>query len=99
MEQDLAETLKVGAIPLTTSEWTELLEQAGFIVTFCCESPMLLMAPKRIIKDETFWGFVKFAFKVITTPAARHRILAIKKGFEKYDDSVNAVLIIAEKRD
>ncbi len=99
MEKDLGETLKVGARPLTMSEWRELLEEAGFKVSYSSESPMLLMSPKRIIQDETFLGFVKFAFKVITTPAARRRILAIKKGFEKYDDSVGAALLIAEKMD
>ena len=95
MEDELREALRVGARPLPLTEWRELLEEAGFAVRQTREAPMHLLEPRRMIQDEGFWGAARFALRVIRTPAARRRILRIRRTFNKYSEYINAAALIA----
>ena len=98
IQQELAKAIKVNARPLTASEWTELLEQEGFLVKKIETNPMHLLEPKRMIDDEGFFRTLKIAFNILTNPSARKRILAMRKVFRTYQNHLNAVAIIAEKK-
>ena len=98
IQKDLAIAIKVNARPLTASEWTELLEQEGFLVKKIETNPMHLLEPKRMIDDEGFFRTLKIAFNILTNPSARKRILAMRKVFRTYQNHLNAVAIIAEKK-
>ena len=94
----MALAIKVNARPLTVSEWTELLEKEGFSVVKVETNPMHLLEPKRIIDDEGFFRTLKIFFNIMTNPAARKRILAMRKVFRDNAQNLNAVAIIAQKK-
>lgn len=93
----LSRTIKVGARPMTTPEWSKLLEEAGLEVVDTFNNPMHLLEPKRLIADEGLFGALRFAKNVATNKAARARIMAMKKIFRTYQDHINAVGIVARK--
>lgn len=93
----LSRTIKVGARPLTLSEWSELFEQAGFVVEYSTTNPMHLLEPKRLIADEGFAGAARFAANVARNKAARERIKKMRAMFRKNEDSLNAVALVLRK--
>ena len=98
IQKDLAIAIKVNARPLTESEWTKLLEQEGFLVKKIITNPMHLLEPKRVIDDEGFFRTIKIIFNILTNSLARKRIFEMRKVFRKYQNNLNAICIIAEKR-
>ena len=98
IQKELALAIKVNARPLTVSEWTELLEKEGFSVVKVETNPMHLLEPKRIIDDEGFFRTLKIFFNIMTNPAARKRILTMRKVFRDNAQNLNAVAIIAQKK-
>lgn len=97
IQKELALAIKVNARPLTVSEWTKLLEKEGFKVLQVETAPMQLLRPQRIISDEGLSGFLKIAGNILAKPKIRSRILQMKKIFKKYEDSLCAVAILAQK--
>ncbi|MEJ5051455.1 methyltransferase domain-containing protein [Chryseobacterium culicis] len=97
IQKELALAIKVNARPLTVSEWKKLLEKEGFKVLQVETAPMQLLRPQRIISDEGLSGFLKIAGNILTKPKIRSRILQMKKIFKKYEDSLCAVAILAQK--
>jgi len=97
IEGALKDVLRVGARPLTLKEWQELLEEAGFSVQKIHRAPMLLLEPKRIIRDEGLKGGLKFVSRVITSPSARRRILGMRQTFKQYSDYIDAAALVAVK--
>lgn len=93
----LSLAIKVGARPLTVRDWAALLEEAGFKVEMTTTRPMALLEPKRMISDEGLGGFLKFVFNVIRNPAARQRILNMRKTFKTYRTNLAAVGAVAVK--
>ena len=83
---------------MTESEWTKLLEQEGFLVKKIITNPMHLLEPKRIVDDEGFFRTIKIIFNILTNSLARKRIFEMRKVFRKYQNNLNAICIIAEKR-
>ena len=98
IQKELALAIKVNARPLTVSEWAELLEKEGFSVVKVQTNPMHLLEPKRMIDDEGFFRTLKIFFNIMTNPAARKRILAMRKVFRDNAQNLNAVAIIAQKK-
>lgn len=97
IQKDLAKAIKVNARPLTTPEWISLLEKEGFEIKEVFHNPMHLLHPARIISDEGWWRAMKIIFNIFTHPRARHRIMAMRSVFTKYQKHMNAIAIIAEK--
>ena len=98
IQKDLAIAIKVNARPLTESEWTKLLEQEGFLVKKIITNPMHLLEPKRVIDDEGFFRTIKIIFNTLTNSLARKRIFEMRKVFRKFQNNLNAICIIAEKK-
>lgn len=98
IQRDLAEVIKVNARPLTNAEWSNLLEQEGFEILKIENSPMHLLEAKRMIDDEGFFRTLKIAFNILTHPAERKRILAMRKVFRKHQKHLTAVAIVAKKK-
>ncbi len=93
----LSRTIKVGARPLTTKAWTELVTEAGFEVEWTSHNPMKLIDPSRIIADEGLAGALRFFNNVRRNPEARKRILAMRKVFHTNQDHLEAVALVARK--
>ncbi|NMW65055.1 class I SAM-dependent methyltransferase [Mobiluncus mulieris] len=93
----LSLAIKVGARPMTVSDWKTLLEEAGFRVEMTTTRPMALLEPRRLINDEGFFGFLRFVFNVARNPAARKRILNMRATFSKHRENLAAIGAIAVK--
>ena len=70
----LSEAIHVGARPLTPLEWTALLEEQGFTIQSRYTTPMHLLEPRRILRDEGLARTIGFAWRVARNLAARQRI-------------------------
>ena len=99
IRQDLSEAVRVGARPLTRSEWRAVLEAEGFEVQTEAAAPMHLLEPARLVRDEGLGGVSRILFNVLRTPAARRRIVAMRRVFRKHERFLCAITLIARKPD
>nr|WP_228282632.1 class I SAM-dependent methyltransferase [Rubrobacter tropicus] len=76
----LSGTIRVGARPLTLSEWRALLESEGFEVVETVTAPMRLLEPGRLLEDEGLRGAARFLWNVLRDREARRRVLAMRRG-------------------
>lgn len=95
----LSGTIRVGARPLTPSEWRDLLEYEGFEVRAETTAPMRLLEPGRLIQDEGPAGALRFASNVLRDAEARKRVLAMRKVFRRYRDHLAAIALVGVKVD
>lgn len=93
----MSKEIHVGVQPLTRKEWTELLEQHGFRVTWHSEAPMRLLEPWRILHDEGVAGALRFAFNLVRSPVVRHRVLAMRRLFHRYDQHLGSISLVAQR--
>ncbi|GMV91421.1 MAG: methyltransferase [Candidatus Hydrogenedentota bacterium] len=99
IERDLSEAIRVGARPLTSTEWQSLLEDEGFRVISEKAAPMHLLELPRIIADEGIFGAGFIAWNVLRDRAARKRVLGMRRAFKKYERYLSAIMLIGEKTD
>jgi SAM-dependent methyltransferase len=97
IEDTLSAAIHVGARPLTESEWSDSMRQAGFTVETIGHAPMNLLRPARLIADEGLWGALRFAKNVLLDGDARRRVLSMRRTFHKYRAHLNAISIVASK--
>ncbi|MGW0036903.1 methyltransferase domain-containing protein [Gordonia sp. NPDC003376] len=97
IRRSLARSIKVNARPLTEAEWRTVLTGAGFVVETVRFAPMALLQPRRVIADEGVARTLRFVANVIRQPAARKRILGMRKTFTTYRDNLAAIEVIARK--
>jgi len=84
--------------PLTVTGWRDLLERRGMEVQSTLTAPMQLLEPARLVRDEGFFGAVRFVVNVIRHREARKRVLELRRLFRSYRDHVSAVALVAVKR-
>ena len=95
--KELSETIRVHARPMTTAEWTALLEEQGFKIIRVEHNPMLLLERSRIIQDEGWLRMLLITFNLLRFPEIRKRVKKMKECFRKHQDNLDAVAIIAQK--
>ena len=95
--KELSETIRVHARPMTTAEWTALLEEQGFKVIKVEHNPMLLLERSRMIQDEGWLRVLLVTFNLLRFPEIRKRVKKMKACFRKHQDNLDAVAIIAQK--
>lgn len=95
--KELSATIRVHARPMTTAEWTELLEEQGFKVIKVAHNPMLLLERRRMIEDEGWLRTLLITFNLLRFPELRKRVKKMKACFRKHQESLDAVAIIAQK--
>jgi predicted nicotinamide N-methyase len=93
--RDLGEAIHVGARPLTPSGWADLLAAEGFTVTARRRAPMALLESRRLITDEGFRQAVRIAGRVLRDPAARQRVLEMRRVFRRHQAHLGAISLIA----
>ncbi|RIK75725.1 MAG: hypothetical protein DCC67_14935, partial [Planctomycetota bacterium] len=94
---DLSDEIHVGVRPLAIAEWRRLLQDAGMSIVAQELAPMHLLEPRRVVADEGLWRAVRFAWNVARTPAARRRVLAMRRAFRKHADRLGAIMLVAAK--
>ncbi len=97
--KELSDSIHVGARPLTVSEWKETLSSVGFVVdeNSCVTTPMHLLEPRRVLRDEGLIGTARIAWNVLNSRPARRRIAEMRGVFRKYDQYLCAVSMIGRK--
>ena len=94
---DLARSIRVGARPLTASDWRALVEQAGFEVRLESTAAMRLLEPRRLLADEGLLRAVRIAVNIMRNPQARRRVLTMRRTFRRHANHLAAVGIVATK--
>ncbi len=97
IRKELARTIKVNARPLTTSEWRRLLTDAGLVVEWTGTAPMALLNLRRNLADEGLGRVLRIAWNLLRNPAARRRVLAMRRTFVKHADHLTGIALIARK--
>ncbi|VEG27057.1 methyltransferase domain-containing protein [Actinomyces howellii] len=93
----ISRTIKVGARPLTRQQWSELLAGAGLEVVWTATSPMRLLEPSRLVRDEGLLGALRFARNVRRTAGAAGRVRQMRQVFRAQRRTLTAVAIVARK--
>jgi hypothetical protein len=78
----------------TLAEWTQWIEDSGFVVEKAMSAPMRLLEPDRMLRDEGLFGVAKFLFNVARTPGARKRLMSVRSVFRKYQSNLCAVALV-----
>ena len=97
IEKELSAVIHVGARPLTLLEWGAVLEAEGFSVSATSTAPMHLLEPARMVRDEGVFGALRIVVNLLRTPAARRRVVAMRRLFRKHAKHLCAVMIVAQK--
>ncbi len=97
VQLELSKTIKVNARPLTKKEWCTLLENEGFKIKKIDQNPMHLLKVSRIIADEGILRTLKIGFNFLTQPKSQKKVIQMRNTFNKYEDHLIAVAIVAEK--
>lgn len=94
IRRDMSRAIKVNARPLTSAEWTALLTDAGFEIESVDHAPMALLNPARVLADEGPLGALRIVGNLIRRPAARKRVIGMRKTFQRYRRSLTAVAVV-----
>lgn len=97
IEREMSMNIHVGVRPATLAEWEKLLRDAGFQLEWQTLAPMHLLEPKRMMSDEGLTGILRIAFNLLRKPAARRRVLSMRKMFRKHASHLRAVAIVCVK--
>jgi SAM-dependent methyltransferase len=98
IEEDLSTQIHVGVRIGTLRDWTRWLDEAGFIVEETRVTPMRLLEPDRLIRDEGPAGALRFVFNAVSTPGALRRLRAIRRVFRTHQHHLCAIAIIAQRK-
>jgi len=97
ISREMSRNIHVGARPLSVREWGDLLVGAGFGIRSEARSPMHLLEPLRLIRDEGVLRALRFVLNVIRTPEARKRVISMRRMFRKHRRHLAAVSFVAVK--
>jgi hypothetical protein len=95
IESELSLGIHVGVQPVTESEWRALLERNGFRVARVERSPMHLLEPARMLRDEGLFGLLRILRNALHDSEARQRVLAMRRLFRKFEHHLSAICLIA----
>jgi SAM-dependent methyltransferase len=98
IRKELSSAIHIGASPATVSEWREMLQTEGFRVVTTMSEPFHLLEPVRVIRDEGFWGALRFAGNVLRHGDARRKVLRMKSVFRKYSGNLIGIVMIAVRQ-
>ena len=97
VERALTGVLHHGVRPLAVDEWRRLLEGEGFEVKVVETAPMALLEPARVVRDEGFFGALRFAFNLLRDGDARRRVFEMRRVFRRQRGQIAAVAITAAR--
>ena len=73
------------------------LEDAGLVVEWTGTAPMALLNLRRNLADEGLGRVLRIAWNLLRNPAARRRVLAMRRTFVKHADHLTGIALIARK--
>ncbi len=97
LERDLVRTIRSAVRPLRKSEWSELLESAGFALQRDFSNDFQLLEPKRLLQDEGLSGTLRIAWNLLRNRSARKRVLEMRHAIRKHSKHMRAIVLYAVK--
>ncbi|CAM2926187.1 class I SAM-dependent methyltransferase [Actinomyces slackii] len=97
LRRDLARAIHVNARPMTVASWKGLLEEAGLEVEWSATAPMALLKASRNIRDEGLGGALRIVRNVARDKELRSRVLSMRRTFQRWEDSMAGVALVARK--
>jgi SAM-dependent methyltransferase len=97
IELELAQALQQDVRLLTPHDWQELVESAGFAIRWVTTSPMRMLEPASLLRDEGLAGALKFASKLACSPAMLRRVHAIRSVLHRRRDHLRAIACVCDK--
>jgi SAM-dependent methyltransferase len=85
------------ALPETEPEWRTIMEDCGLTIRRFETSPMHLLELRRFVRDEGLWGTARFLLNLLRRPAARRRVLAMRRSMRQAQPNMRAFFVLAEK--
>jgi hypothetical protein len=99
IQAELSKEIHVGVQILTRSEWVAIFERNSMAIAWSSEAPMHLLEPWRILGDEGLLGTLRIVVNILTKSVLRHRILAMRRLFRKYEKHLGAISIVGTVRE
>lgn len=97
IRRDLSATIRVNACPLSTNGWSHLVQETGLIIENLDTGPMMLLNPYRILKEEGILALLTMAWRMLTRPALRRRILSMRATFVRHSSNLGYIVLAARK--
>jgi SAM-dependent methyltransferase len=95
---DISKSVRVGARPLTRSEWTALLEDGGFEVRLVHPDRMLLLDPRTMLSDEGVGGTFRLLGRILRSRVATRRVVHLWRTMQRERKHLGSVAIVAVRR-
>ncbi|MFD1662818.1 methyltransferase domain-containing protein [Streptomyces caeni] len=92
---DLCEAMHIDARPLTPAGWSDLLAAGGFTVVARKTVPMALLETRRLVADEGAEGALGIIGRALRDPAARRRVLHMRRVFHRHRAHLGALGLVA----
>jgi cyclopropane fatty-acyl-phospholipid synthase-like methyltransferase len=93
----LAKVVKSNTLPLSQANWIATCANAGLEVKEHQTGSMALLNLRQMIQDEGLFGITKIFWNVVTNSQIRQRILAMRQVFQKYQQDLGYIVLVAEK--
>jgi SAM-dependent methyltransferase len=97
VQRDLSRSIHVGVRIHSRAGWVALLERHGFEVEACRMGRMRLLEPGRLVEDEGLGGAARIFGRALADPAARERVLAMRRVFRAHAADLAYVAIVARR--
>lgn len=98
LEADLALAIRSGVRPLRRCEWRELFESADLRVEREFTNDFHLLEPRRMLRDEGFFGAARILFNMLRDPVARSRVMTMRRAIRRHAHHMRAIMLIGVKR-
>ncbi|MDI2029324.1 methyltransferase domain-containing protein [Saccharopolyspora sp. TS4A08] len=97
IQATLSKVLRVGARPLTRTEWHQLLDEGGFTPHAEETCPLLLLDPRTVVADEGVSGTAGILARSLAHPHVLPRLARIWRTFHRYRDHLGAITLVAQR--
>ena len=87
----LTSSILVSVNPLTVQGWADLLAEHGIVASTPHLTPLHLLEPGRLLNDEGVGGTAKFIYNVARNPAARKRVVAMRRSMSSNAANLQAI--------
>lgn len=95
---DLSRQTHVSTRPLRAEDWRRLLDGAGLEVIEEHRAPMRLLSATRVVSDEGAGNALATAMRAARDAPARRRVMEIRAAFNRWQDHIEAIALIARRR-
>jgi hypothetical protein len=97
IHQELARVIKSDTSPLSQANWIATFANGGLEVKQHQTGSMALLNLPRMIQDEGLFSVAKILWNVVTNSQIRQRVLAMRRIFQKYQQDLGYIVLVAQK--